>query len=67
VRIAGRADLENFLQTWKLHHPLEPGQLEYAGQVAEVQSVSFYHGGDELYQLQGVPGIWHEQCLDTVP
>jgi hypothetical protein len=23
-----------------------------------------HHGGDELYKLKGVPGIWHEQCLE---
>jgi len=67
VRVASRADLQNFLQTWKLHDPLAPEQLNYAGQVAEVQSVGFYHGGDELYQLQGVPGIWHERCLKPAP
>jgi len=65
VRIADRAFLENFLQTWKLHNKLEPEQLNYAGQMAEVESVGFYHGGDELYKLKGVNGIWHEQCLTT--
>jgi hypothetical protein len=28
-----------------------------------VQEVGFYHGGDVLYQLRGVPGTWHECCL----
>jgi hypothetical protein len=23
-------------------------------------------GGDELYELDGVPGIWHESCLRVV-
>ena len=63
VKIASRVFLENFLTTWKYHNKLEPNQLEYAGQVAKVESVGFYHGGDELYKLEGVPGIWHEQCL----
>jgi len=40
-----------------------PEQLNYAGHVAEVEQVSFYHGGDVLYKLRGVSGIWHEQCL----
>jgi hypothetical protein len=62
VRIADRAFLENFLQTWKLNNRLEPEQLDYANRVVEVESVAFYHGGDELYKLKGVPGIWHEQC-----
>jgi len=65
VKIASRSFLENFLKTWKLHNKLEPDQLNYAGQVAEVESVGFYHGGDELYRLKGVPGIWHEQCLEA--
>jgi hypothetical protein len=67
VRIASRSFLEHFLKMWKLHNRLEPYQLDYAGQVAEVESVGFYHGGDELYRLKGVPGIWHEQCLEVVP
>jgi hypothetical protein len=25
--------------------------------------VGFYHGGDVLYTLDGIPGLWHEQCL----
>jgi hypothetical protein len=25
--------------------------------------VGFYHGGDPLYSLDGVPGVWHERCL----
>jgi hypothetical protein len=67
VKIASRPSLESFLKTWKLHNRLEPYQLNYAGQVAEVESVSFYHGGDELYRLKGIPGIWHEQCIEVAP
>jgi len=67
VRIASRPLLEDFLETWTLHHKLEPDQLNYAGQIAEVESVGFYHGGDELYKLKGAPGIWHEQCLKAAP
>jgi hypothetical protein len=65
VRIVSRSFLEEFLKTWTLHNKLEPDQLAYAGQVAEVESVGFYHGGDELYRLKGIPGIWHEQCLEA--
>lgn len=65
VKIASRSTLEEFLKTWRLHNKLQPEQLEYAGQVAEVDSIGFYHGGDELYKLKGVPGIWHEQCLEA--
>lgn len=66
VRIAERRILEDFVKNWKYHHPLEPGQLEFAGKAAEVKEVSFYHGGDELYILKGVPGIWHEGNLELV-
>jgi hypothetical protein len=63
VRIADRATLERFVATWQRHHPLSTDQLAYAGWEARVQEVSFYHGGDELYSLETVPGLWHEQCL----
>jgi hypothetical protein len=67
VKIASRSFLENFVKTWKLHNKLQPDQLNYADQVAEVESVAFYHGADELYRLKDIPGIWHEQCLEAVP
>jgi hypothetical protein len=66
VKIADRACLEDFRKSWNFHHKLEPTQLDYANQIAKVKSVGFYHGGDELYELKGVPGIWHEQCLTAV-
>jgi hypothetical protein len=65
VKIASRSFLETFLETWTHHNKLQPEQLNYAGQIAEVESVGFYHGADELYQLKGIPGIWHEQCLEA--
>lgn len=67
VMIASRSFLEEFLKNWRLHNKLQPEQIDYADQIAEVESVGFYHGGDELYKLKGVPGIWHEQCLKAVP
>ena len=63
VRTADREFLENFLGTWKYHHKLLREQLAYADRVATVEKVGFYHGGDQLYNLEGIPGIWHEQCL----
>ena len=63
VRIADRAFLEAFLEAGQYHNELEPNQLEYADRVATVRSVSFFHGGDEIYQLEGIPGVWHEECL----
>jgi len=63
VKIASRPVLEEFLATWKLHNKLDPEQLKYADQTAEVESVGFYHGGDELYKLKGIIGVWHKRCL----
>ena len=63
VRIAARAQLEEFLRTWQFHHKLQPEQLEFAAHVATIKSTGIYHGGDVIYQLEGVPGIWHEQLL----
>ena len=64
VRIVDKAKLEEFRKAWKYHHPLEVQQLRHSGEASVVQEVSFYHGGDELYVLEGIPGIWHEVCLD---
>jgi hypothetical protein len=66
VKIAERDALEDFMRTWKFHNKLRPQQLDYAGMSGPVKSVGFYHGGDELYQLEGMPGIWHECCLEAV-
>jgi hypothetical protein len=63
VRVADSAFLEEFRTTWRYHHPLQPDQLPCAGVVTEVEKIGYYHGGDELYWLKGVPGVWHEQCL----
>ena len=41
-------------------------QLQSAGKVATVVRASMYHGGDQLYELTGVPGIWHERLLEAV-
>ena len=63
VRVAGIEALQTFQASWRWHHPLVPEQLRFAGQQARVTEVSYYHGGDELYVLEGLPGIWHEQGL----
>ena len=63
VVIASRDELSAFHSAWKYHHKLTPDQLAYAGRRVEVQAVSFYHGGDVLYELKDVPGVWHEECL----
>src|SRR6266567_3028695 len=48
VRIADLKELARFQADWKNHHPLEPEQLEYAGMVATVREVTYYHVGDPL-------------------
>jgi hypothetical protein len=63
VRVAPRLILEDFLHTWQYHNKLIPEQIVYAGTTSEVESIGFYHGGDELYKLKGLPGIWYEACL----
>jgi len=63
VRIAERTFLEQFKRDWRLHHKLAAEQLDYGGRTARVRRVSVYHGGDELYELEEIPGIWHEVCL----
>jgi hypothetical protein len=63
VRIADRAFLEEFMEAGQYHHELEPEQLEFAGRAAKVEKVEFFHGGDEIYTLEDIPGAWHEECL----
>ena len=63
VRVADRNFLEQFMAEWKYHHRPTPEQLEYAGRQAKVKAVGFYHGGDPVYTLDGIPGTWLEQCL----
>lgn len=66
VRIANRDFLECFQKTWKYHNPLTSEQIDYHDKIAVVESVGFYHGGDVLYRLVDITGIWHEQCLRKV-
>lgn len=63
VRIADLVELRKFSCNWKYHHPLQDNQFDFAGKLATVTNVMFYHGGDVLYQLSEIPGIWHEVCL----
>src|ERR1700691_3396551 len=65
VRIADRSFLESFLEAGQYHNELEPEQLAYAGKIAKVKAVDFFTGGDEIYTLQGIPGVWHEECLSA--
>ena len=63
MRIVDRVRLEEFRRIWRYHHPLADEQMPFSGSKAQVKSVVFYHGGDELYTLDGIPGISHECCL----
>jgi hypothetical protein len=65
VRVADRAFLEKILEAGQYHNELEPQQLAFAGAVARVKSVEFFHGGDEIYTLEAIPGVWHEECLSA--
>jgi hypothetical protein len=65
VNIARRDVLEDFMRTWKLHNRLQPEQLDHAGKTGRIKSVGVYHGGDVLYEIEGIPGVWYEQCLEA--
>lgn len=64
VRVISKPALEVFARDWIYHHKLRPEQMEYAGVTSTVNEVTFYHGGDQLYVLEGIPGIWNEPCLE---
>jgi len=63
VRVQSLDALDAFRSSWKFHHPLTDEQLAFADQSAMVATIGYYHGGDVLYTLKDLPGIWHEQCL----
>jgi hypothetical protein len=67
VRVGAVHELRGFQAKWKLHHPLTDEQIGFAGREAEVVEVGYHHGGDPLYGLHGVPGLWHEECLRAAP
>jgi hypothetical protein len=64
VRVKDSAALEAFMKEWRYHNPLHPGQLACAGKEGRVVGVSYDHGGDVLYSLEAMPGLWHEQCVE---
>jgi hypothetical protein len=66
VRIKSRDFLQEFQRTWKFHDPLKDFQLEYAGRIGTVSWLGYYFGADELYALEGIPGIWNEPCLELI-
>ena len=38
VRVADRATLDKYFRSYKLHHPLQAAQLDYAGRTAYVMA-----------------------------
>ena len=64
VKIKNMNYLTQFQKNWKYHHTLTDEQIKYAGKVTKVKEVSFYHGGDALYEFRNVPGIWHEELVE---
>jgi hypothetical protein len=65
VRVIASEALAIFAKSWKHHHKLQDEQMKFAGATAVVEEVSFYHGGDQLYKLGNLPGIWNEPCLES--
>ena len=66
VCIASRPELERFQREWRLHDPLQLEQLDFADRISTVARTGIYHGGDELYWFDDIPGTWHECCLRAV-
>ena len=65
VRIKPASFLRTYLPPeWQWHHPLSSEQIGFAGEEASIIEVSFYHCGNVLFRLQGVPGYWHEACVE---
>jgi len=65
VRIVAGERLRAFKTSWKYHNPLRDEQMGFAARTAVVVRVGYYHGGDPLYELAGIPGVWHEACLES--
>ena len=52
VRVANESTLRAFQERWRgYHHNIQESQIAYAGKVCEVLAISYYHGGDCLYEL----------------
>ena len=66
VIVKSREVLDEFERTWRYHNRLKSEQLDFAGVIGRVKEYGFYFGGDEIYQLDGIPGTWHEECLESI-
>ena len=66
VKIIELPKLLELRQSWRYHHPITEAHLPHAGQKAKVLSAAMYHGGDQLYSLEGIPHLlWQEFCLES--
>ena len=63
AQVASLDVLEKFRREWTRHDPILPEQLACADKIAVVKAIGYYHGGDVLYRLDELPGVWHECCL----
>jgi hypothetical protein len=66
VRIRSREQLEDLARRAKHQVKIGANQLAFAGQIAMVKWSGLYAGGGYVYQLDGVPGYWHEMVLEPV-
>ncbi len=67
VRTKPRGYLEHHRETKSvLHHPPDEQQLEYGGREALVKTVLEYHGGELVYELEEIPGLWRFDCIEEV-
>lgn len=63
VKIASLSVLQEFKLNWHYHHKLTDQQLGDHDRVTKVTKTGLYHGGDIVYELQDIPGYWHDVCL----
>ena len=63
VRIADRAFSRVFSKPGSTTTSSSPSSSNTPAASAKVKDVTFFHGGDEIYTLEGIPGVWHEECL----
>jgi hypothetical protein len=49
---------------WRWHNPLDSDNLKFAGGVFAVVDIGYFHGGEVMYELQGIRGFWHEDSVE---
>jgi hypothetical protein len=50
------------MESWRYHHKLQ-GTARVCRTINKGGGSWLYHGGDPVYKLEGIPGLWLEQCL----